>query len=93
MRTTPCARSALIHGILSGLTVGFVYFACTSVVRRSCDFAVGGFALVSLTSWEVCRLVKARERAEIKRTVKILNTISEQTRKEGEQTGDVGSKL
>jgi len=45
------------------------------VVKRSCDFAVGGFALISLASWEVCRMAKAKQRADIKRAVKVLNTM------------------
>ncbi len=88
--STPCARSALIHGILGGLAVGLLYFARASIVRRSCDFAVGGFAVVSLTSWEVCRLTKAKERADIKRAMRVLNTIQEQ-RSEGGEEGELGS--
>ncbi|XP_064402543.1 cytochrome c oxidase assembly protein COX20, mitochondrial-like [Halichondria panicea] len=79
VRNTPCARSALIHGILGGLTLGLLYFAKSSIVRRSCDLAVGGFAVMALTSWEVCRWSKAKKRAEVKRTVAVLNTLTSRT--------------
>ncbi len=91
VRNTPCARSALLHGVYGGLVVGLLYFARTSIVRRSCDFAVGGFAVVSLVSWEVCRLRKAKERAEIKRAVRILNAVGNQRRIEA-QGGEGGGE-
>lgn len=78
VKNTPCARSALVHGILGGVAVGLLYFARTSVVRRSCDFAVGGFVIASLASWEICRFGRAKQRADVKKTVQVLNTISEQ---------------
>lgn len=73
VRNTPCARSALMTGILGGGAFGILYFAKTKIVRRSCDIAVASFVVLSLTTWEVCRYQKAKQRAEIKRALKILN--------------------
>ncbi len=36
VRNIPCARSALIHGILGGLTVGLLYFAKSSECHHVC---------------------------------------------------------
>ncbi|CAI8048348.1 Cytochrome c oxidase assembly protein COX20, mitochondrial [Geodia barretti] len=91
VENTPCARDALVHGIAGSLVIGALYFMKSSkpplndVVRRSCDFAVGGFALTSLISWELCRVNRAKERAEIKSTVTILNKVTEMRRKELEE--------
>jgi cytochrome c oxidase assembly protein subunit 20 len=51
VRNTPCAREALIYGLLSGMLVGAVNFARTSVIKRSCDWGVGSFVLVSFAAW------------------------------------------
>ena len=75
VRNTPCARGALMAGILGGGAIGILYFAKTKIVRRSCDIAVASFVISSLTSWEVCRYQKAKQRAEIKRAVKFLNSV------------------
>ncbi|CAI8048349.1 Cytochrome c oxidase assembly protein COX20, mitochondrial [Geodia barretti] len=85
VENTPCARDALVHGIAGSLVIGALYFMKSNVVRRSCDFAVGGFALTSLISWELCRVNRAKERAEIKSTVTILNKVTEMRRKELEE--------
>lgn len=77
VRHTPCARNALLYGILVGGVSGILYYFKSGVVRRSCDFAVGGFAVISFVIWEVCRYQKAKLRSDIKRTVDILNHINE----------------
>ncbi|CAB3987465.1 cytochrome c oxidase 20 homolog [Paramuricea clavata] len=69
----PCARESLILGISSGLLVGAAVFLKTKVVRKACDYAVGTFAVLSLTSWEICSYQHYRERQKVKEAVGMLN--------------------
>ncbi|XP_076053289.1 cytochrome c oxidase assembly factor COX20 lethal (3) 87Df isoform X2 [Oratosquilla oratoria] len=51
----PCFRSTFLYSIGSGISVGLAHFMLTSRVKRSCDLAVGTFALVTLAYWGHCR--------------------------------------
>lgn len=81
---TPCARESLLYGIGAGMIAGFGCFMKTMHVFKSCRFAVGGFALISFGSWEVCRYIKQKEKEAIKQHVDMLNKYREQRREEEE---------
>ncbi|XP_009081014.1 PREDICTED: cytochrome c oxidase protein 20 homolog, partial [Acanthisitta chloris] len=58
----PCARESLLYGSLGSFVVGLGHFLATSRVRRSCDFAVGGFICTMLGCWFYCRYNRAQQR-------------------------------
>jgi len=61
---TPCYRSSMITGILSGFGSGLVFFLFTSRARRATHFGVGSYCCVALGSWCYCRYKLAQKRAQ-----------------------------
>ncbi|XP_054018304.1 cytochrome c oxidase assembly protein COX20, mitochondrial isoform X2 [Dryobates pubescens] len=51
--SVPCARESVLYGSLGSFVVGLGHFLATSRVRRSCDFAVGGFICTMLGYWKI----------------------------------------
>ncbi|XP_032221773.2 cytochrome c oxidase assembly protein COX20, mitochondrial [Nematostella vectensis] len=82
IQRTPCARESFMYGIVGGLTAGSLYFLKSRHIRRSCDLAVGSFALVAVAGWEACRYVKQKEKEELKKTVELLNQYSHEKSKD-----------
>ncbi|XP_053567015.1 cytochrome c oxidase assembly protein COX20, mitochondrial [Bombina bombina] len=66
VKKTPCARESLLYGSAGSLAIGLGHFLATSRVRRSCDFAVGGFILSTLGCWMYCRYNNAKLRIQQK---------------------------
>ncbi|XP_018412560.1 PREDICTED: cytochrome c oxidase protein 20 homolog [Nanorana parkeri] len=64
VKNTPCARESLLYGSVGSLVVGVGNFLATSRVKRSCDLAVGGFLLTTLSFWMYCRYNHARLRIQ-----------------------------
>ncbi|XP_075268758.1 cytochrome c oxidase assembly protein COX20, mitochondrial [Opisthocomus hoazin] len=62
VQSVPCARESVLYGSLGSFVVGLGYFLATSRVRRSCDFAVGGFICTMLGYWVYCRYNLAQQR-------------------------------
>ncbi|XP_009462038.1 PREDICTED: cytochrome c oxidase protein 20 homolog [Nipponia nippon] len=62
VKSVPCARESVLYGSLGSLVVGLGHFVATSRVRRSCDFAVGGFICTMLGYWFYCRYNLAQHR-------------------------------
>ncbi|XP_032537379.1 cytochrome c oxidase assembly protein COX20, mitochondrial isoform X2 [Chiroxiphia lanceolata] len=62
VQSVPCARESVLYGSLGSLVVGLGHFLATSRVRRSCDFAVGGFISTMLGYWFYCRYNLAQQR-------------------------------
>ncbi|XP_065487401.1 cytochrome c oxidase assembly protein COX20, mitochondrial isoform X1 [Caloenas nicobarica] len=62
VQSVPCARESVLYGSLGSLVVGLGHFLATSRVRRSCDFAVGGFICTMLGYWFYCRYNLAQQR-------------------------------
>uniref|UniRef100_A0A8C3LNB6 Cytochrome c oxidase assembly protein COX20, mitochondrial n=1 Tax=Chrysolophus pictus TaxID=9089 RepID=A0A8C3LNB6_CHRPC len=62
VKNVPCARESVLYGSLGSLVVGLGHFLATSRVRRSCDFAVGGFICTMLGYWFYCRYNLAQQR-------------------------------
>ncbi|XP_054678431.1 cytochrome c oxidase assembly protein COX20, mitochondrial [Grus americana] len=62
VKSVPCARESVLYGSLGSLVVGLGHFLATSRVRRSCDFAVGGFICTMLGYWFYCRYNLAQHR-------------------------------
>ncbi|NXI55704.1 COX20 protein, partial [Chloroceryle aenea] len=62
VKRVPCARESVLYGSLGSFVVGLGYFLATSRVRRSCDFAVGGFISTTLGYWFYCRYNLAQQR-------------------------------
>lgn len=53
-RNSPCSKTTFMNGIGAGVLVGVASFMFTKHVKRSCDFAVGAFGIVSAGSWGYC---------------------------------------
>ncbi|XP_028409711.1 cytochrome c oxidase assembly protein COX20, mitochondrial-like isoform X1 [Dendronephthya gigantea] len=83
----PCARESLLFGISSGLVIGSAVFIKTKIVRKACDYAVGTFAVLSFTSWEICSYQRYRKRQKVREAVGMLNEY-EQKRKQGMVEGE-----
>ncbi|NP_001089354.1 uncharacterized protein LOC734404 [Xenopus laevis] len=66
VQKTPCARESILYGTVGSLVIGLGHFLATSRVRRSCDFAVGGFILTTLGCWVHCRYNNAKLRIQQK---------------------------
>ncbi|CAH2250002.1 cytochrome c oxidase 20 homolog [Pelobates cultripes] len=64
VRNTPCVRESILFGSVGSLVIGVGHFLATSRVRRSCDLAVGGFILTTLSSWIYCRYNSAKLRIQ-----------------------------
>ncbi|XP_061221774.1 cytochrome c oxidase assembly protein COX20, mitochondrial [Neopsephotus bourkii] len=62
VQSVPCARESVLYGSVGSLVVGLGYFLATSRVRRSCDYAVGGFICTTLGYWFYCRYNLAQQR-------------------------------
>ncbi|XP_072187635.1 cytochrome c oxidase assembly protein COX20, mitochondrial isoform X2 [Excalfactoria chinensis] len=62
VKNVPCARESVLYGSLGSLVLGLGHFLATSRVRRSCDFAVGGFICTMLGYWFYCRYNLAQQR-------------------------------
>ncbi|XP_013799425.1 cytochrome c oxidase assembly protein COX20, mitochondrial isoform X2 [Apteryx mantelli] len=62
VKNVPCARESVLYGSLGSLVLGLGHFLATSRVRRSCDFAVGGFIFTMLGCWFYCRYNFAQHR-------------------------------
>lgn len=61
MGNLPCTRNSLLAGIASGLGVGFIRSMNTKMIYAG-NWAVITFALVSITSWNICRSQISKER-------------------------------
>ncbi|KAM9317236.1 cytochrome c oxidase assembly protein COX20, mitochondrial [Gastrophryne carolinensis] len=61
---TPCARESVLYGSVGSLVIGIANFLATSRVKRSCDFAVGGFIISTLGFWTYCRYNNAKLRIQ-----------------------------
>jgi len=61
MGNLPCTRNSLLAGIAGGLGVGFIRSMNTKMIYAG-NWAVVTFALVSLTSWNICRSQISKER-------------------------------
>jgi len=72
LQKTPCVRSSLIMGIASGLGVGIAAFMFTKHVKKSCDFAVGSFAVISTGSWGYCSYNRRQQQKNIDMVIKTL---------------------
>ncbi|KAK6489571.1 cytochrome c oxidase assembly protein COX20 [Huso huso] len=66
IQNTPCARGAVLHGSAASILVDVGHFLATSRVKRSFNFAVGGFMLTTLGSWFYCRYNNAKLRMQQK---------------------------
>ncbi|NXE11277.1 COX20 protein, partial [Lophotis ruficrista] len=62
VKSVPCARESVLYGSVGSFVVGLGHFLATSRVRRSCDFAVGGFICTMLGYWFYCRYNLAQQR-------------------------------
>ncbi|NXI44934.1 COX20 protein, partial [Galbula dea] len=62
VQSVPCARESVLYGSLGSFVVGLGHFLATMEVRRSCDFAVGGFICTMLGYWFYCRYNLAQHR-------------------------------
>ncbi|XP_078350599.1 cytochrome c oxidase assembly protein COX20, mitochondrial-like isoform X1 [Oculina patagonica] len=79
---TPCARESLLYGMTGGMIVGAGYFIKSMHILRSCRYAVGTFALISIASWETCRYLRYKEQEAIKETIDIINKQRQQMKEE-----------
>ncbi|XP_069708507.1 cytochrome c oxidase assembly protein COX20, mitochondrial [Phaenicophaeus curvirostris] len=62
VQRVPCARESVLYGSVGSLVIGLGHFLATSRVRRSCDFAFGGFICTMLGYWFYCRYNLAQQR-------------------------------
>ncbi|KAF9046085.1 hypothetical protein BJ165DRAFT_1468935 [Panaeolus papilionaceus] len=65
----PCAREALMGGIVSGIGMGFIRGVGSSRPMVAANWAVGTFVTITLASWHICDF---RRRAERERVAQIL---------------------
>lgn len=65
-----------------GIIVAAGYFIKSMHVLRSCRYAVGSFALISIGSWEMCRYMRYKEQEAIKETIDIINKNRQQKKEE-----------
>ncbi|KAM4693575.1 cytochrome c oxidase assembly protein COX20, mitochondrial [Discoglossus pictus] len=64
VQKTPCARESLLYGSVGALAIALGHFLATSRIRRSCDFAVGGFVVSTFGCWMHCRYNNAKLRLQ-----------------------------
>ncbi|KAK9721620.1 hypothetical protein K7432_003280 [Basidiobolus ranarum] len=70
----PCFRDSVLYGIGSGTGLGVGHFLLKKSIKPACNWAVGGFALVSILSWEVCQY---QRRVKLHQIETIVNTLKE----------------
>ncbi|ORY03381.1 hypothetical protein K493DRAFT_311746 [Basidiobolus meristosporus CBS 931.73] len=70
----PCFRDSVLYGIGSGTGIGVGHFLLKKNIKSACNWAVGGFALVSIISWEVCQY---QRRVKLHQIETIVNTLKE----------------
>lgn len=57
----PCARNSLLLGIASGVTAGLLrLYRSRGFIRTAGNWGFGTFAVVSISSWELCRLQRRK---------------------------------
>ncbi|KAL9553725.1 hypothetical protein MBANPS3_003150 [Mucor bainieri] len=66
----PCARNALLYGIVAGVTVGAVRFATKRMIPTSANWAVGTFCGVSVISFEGCQMERRQKIEKMRLIVK-----------------------
>lgn len=64
IKSTPCAREAILHGAGGSLVAGLLHFLITSRVKRSFDVGFAGFMVTTLGSWFYCRVNNAKLRVQ-----------------------------
>ncbi|KAI7903965.1 uncharacterized protein BX663DRAFT_485447 [Cokeromyces recurvatus] len=77
----PCARNALLYGIVAGVTMGAIRFALKRKVPTSANWAVGTFCGVSAVSFEGCQMERQQKLEKLKLIVKATNSKGEDTKK------------
>ncbi|EJD50541.1 hypothetical protein AURDEDRAFT_135388 [Auricularia subglabra TFB-10046 SS5] len=60
----PCARKSLMTGIASGVGVGVIR-GVTVRPYVACNWAMGTFMLISISTWQVCRARRAKEMQQV----------------------------
>lgn len=65
----PCARSALLYGIVSGTVLGGVKFFLARRGGQALNWGAASFAGISLATFEGCRWQRFQERSRMKYAV------------------------
>ncbi|XP_059140119.1 cytochrome c oxidase assembly protein COX20, mitochondrial-like [Physella acuta] len=68
----PCFRKSFLYGIGGGLGIGLAHFLFTSNVSRATNFGLGGYLLVWLGTWGVCRYHNAQQRFKARQAQKMM---------------------
>ncbi|KAF8541906.1 hypothetical protein BDD12DRAFT_827237 [Trichophaea hybrida] len=74
----PCFREANLYGMGAGFAVGGVRFIFGGGVPKSCNWAVGGFVLASITCYERCQYRRRKEKEGMRRAVEIIEAKRQQ---------------
>jgi cytochrome c oxidase assembly protein subunit 20 len=82
---TECGRNSLLYGIGGGMAIGLARFMISRQVLTSTNWAVGGFTLISLGSWEWCRYQLLQKAQKMDLIVEKLNQLEEKKRKQKQQ--------
>ncbi|KIM46829.1 hypothetical protein M413DRAFT_440405 [Hebeloma cylindrosporum] len=67
----PCARNALLAGIVSGAGMGVIRGMAAGPLMAG-NWAVGTFALISLGSWHICQKQFADERRKLAQVIEAM---------------------
>lgn len=68
----PCFRNSFYYGITSGLVLGLGHFMITSQPRKSTNFGMYSFTLVTLAYWIQCRVNYSKQRFEMLKLQELL---------------------
>ncbi|KAF6809445.1 hypothetical protein CSOJ01_06923 [Colletotrichum sojae] len=82
---TPCARDGFLAGIASGAGLGALKYVFRGTPLKAANWAVGGFLMGSIASFEYCQYRRRQERVRMKRTVEVYQeTMAEKRAREAE---------
>lgn len=78
----PCARSALLYGVVAGVTIGGLKFFLNKRGAKALNWGAATFAGVSLATFEGCRFQRYQERSRMKYAVDRVEIRRRETKKE-----------
>lgn len=81
----PCVRDALLTGIGGGFGIGGVRAILGASVWKTCNWAVGSFAIGSCLMYEYCQRRRLLEMQGMKRAVEVIDRKQAEKRKKAEE--------
>ncbi|CAB4379102.1 hypothetical protein RhiirA1_462521 [Rhizophagus irregularis] len=72
----PCARKSFLYGIGGGTTIGALRFLQKGSVLSASNWAVGSFCMISIGTWEYCRIKRQLQNDKLKIVVEQINELN-----------------